>query len=670
MRVIALILAGAIAACAFSQGESGVVRDIRWDIDGGVAWFRRDGHWRTVDLDTGAITDAPAGTKPPEVQEPSRAVMRGVPPGRGRQRPLELSADGSRSAVTQKGNLFVKCGGESKRAVTADGHETLRYGTASWVYGEELDQSTGMWWSPDSKRLAFYKFDDSKVPEFHLLSGLSGIRTAVESERYPKPGDPNPVATLAILDAEAFCADPTGDPLTNVVLIAVGDADQYIYGVEWSKSGGELLFHRLSRRHDVLELCAADARTGEVRVILREQQVHWTHHIPEMRFLDDGRRFLWASERTGFKQYELRSLDSGQIVPLTSGAFPADRIQKVDEAGGAFYYSAYPAPTAVNSQLMAAKLDGSGQRRLTPDDLHYGRYKIAPGGGWFAATDESVSRRASTRIYTNQGALLATLAQGESDPWTPMGLRPPLLKKFKSADGVTDIYGVVHYPKGFDPGSEWPIIVAVYGGPYFRTVDGSFADQPEPCDHGFVTLRVDNRVTPGRGKAFEDATYMALGIADLDDQAAAVRQLGAEPGMDELRVGITGLSYGGYLSALALVRYPEVFSAAVAESGPMDWRQYDSIYTERFMRTPQENPAGYDAGSVVVHADRMKGHLLLVHGMQDDNVHPTNAFALAQRLYDRGFDFEMRLYPRAGHGGFGQSEFDAKWRFFGKWLQP
>ncbi len=669
--IASAFLAPVLVTClAWGQGESAVVRDVRWDLEQGSAWFRHGGEWKIVNLESGQITDPATGAEVPEATPAPSRPGRLPPPGRGRQRPLELAPDGSRSAVTQHGNLFVKCGEEAKRPVTADGTATLRYGTASWVYGEELDQSTGMWWSPDSNRLGFYKFDDAKVPEYHLLSGLTGLRTEVESERYPKPGDPNPIATLGILDAAAFCADAAGDPLSHVKWIDVGSADQYIYGVEWSPDSRDLLFHRLNRGHDLLELCAADAATGAVRVIVREQALHWNHHLPEMRFLGDGRRFLWASERTGFKQYDIRSLDSGSVTTLTQGQFPADRIERVDEASGDLHYSAYPSATAVHQQLMVARLDGSGQRRLTPEDEHYSRFKIAPGGGWFIATDETVARRPSTRLYTAQGKLVATLAESTDDPWGARSLRPPELTRFKSADGVTDLYGIVHFPPGFDPSREWPILVSVYGGPYFRTIVGTFSEQPDECARGYVSLRVDNRGTPGRGKVFEDATYLRLGIADLDDQAAAVTQLGKAPGMDESRVGITGMSYGGYMSALALVRYPGVFKAAVAESGPMDWRQYDSIYTERFMRTPQENSVGYDAGSVLVHSDDLKGHLMLVHGMQDDNVHPNNAWALAQKLYERDFDFELMLFPRAGHGGFGEAEESAKWRFFKEALQP
>lgn len=654
-------------------GQAGSIRDIRWDLSNKTAWFRTGNDWFTVNLESGVISAEPIIGTPPLATPQDRKPSRLPPPGRGKQRLSETALVGgtgeARSAVSRDGNLMVKCEGADQRAVTSDARAGLNYATASWVYGEELDQTTGMWWSPTGNQLAFYRFNDEKVPVYNLLSGLTGLRTTVESERYPKPGDPNPIAQLCLLDVDAFCADKDADPAKFVRQIDVGLEDQYIYGVEYSPSGKELLFHRLNRRHDVLEWCAADATTGAVRVVVREQQPHWNHHLPEMRFLADGRRFIWSTERSGYKQYELRSLDDANFVSLTHGLFPAGEIESIDESNGQFFYTAFAAKTEINTQLMVAKLDGSGQRRLTPDDVNYSRFRFAPGGEFFASTDETVAVPPSTRIYSSQGKLIATIAQGAHDVWTSRNLRPPELRIFKASDGVTNLYGIVRYPSGFDPVKSWPLIVNVYGGPYFQNIFNRFSSPSAECELGFVTVQIDNRGTPGRGKVFEDATYLQLGITDLDDQAAAVNQLTIEPGLDPARVGITGMSYGGYISALALVRYPEVFQVAVAASGPMDWRHYDSIYTERFMRTPQENKRGYDAGSVLVHADKMRGKLLLIHGMQDDNVHPSNGWALAQKLYDRNFPFEMMFFPKAQHGGYGDAAYDATWSFFTRELK-
>ena len=656
---------GASIAGSFNRSPSSTIRDVRWDIAKNQMWFRQTGPWSIVDLTTGAITpsiegddNAPAASRPrPSRKEP-------MAPSRGRQQPIAFSADKTMSAESRDGNLFLKCDNAAKRAVTTNGTSTLRYGTASWVYGEELDQTTGMWWSPTGEQLAFYHFDDAQVPLYTILSGLTRLRPEVETERYPKPGDPNPIVGLSVLDIKAFCADPDGDPSTHIRTIDVGPNEQYIYGVEYSATGDQLIFHRLNRRHDVLELCSADTKSGVVRVLVREEQPHWNHHMPEMDFLADGRRFIWSTERTGFKQYELRSLDSPKVIPLTSGEFPAGKIVEVNEEAGVLFYTAFPAQTQINPQLMSVHLDGTQQRRLTPDDLTYARFRISPDGQFFVASDETISRPPSAKLYGADGKVIAQLAEGASDIWSSRNIPMPELVKLKAADGVTNIYGTLHFPSTFDPKKSWPLIVDAYGGPYFANVFNRFSSPRADCELGFVILQIDNRGTPGRGKVFEDATYLKLGGPDLDDQAAAVRQITTRPGIDGSRVGITGMSYGGYMSAIALVRYPDVFKAAVARSGPMDWRQYDSIYTERFMRTPQENKAGYDDGSVLLHADKLAGKFMLIHGMQDDNVHPSNGWAIAQKLYDRDFSFDMLFFPKAGHGGFGQSEESALWSFF------
>jgi len=656
---------GARQSAAFSKERRQGFREIRWDMAQDKAWVMIGGKWCVADLGAGTVSNAAENAQPPDrAPRGDRAPRRAMAPSRGRQQPVSTSADGSMRAESKGGNVWVACAGTDSRAVTADGGGGLRYGTASWVYGEELDQTTGMWWSPDGTQLAFYRFDDRKVPEYTLLSGLTGLRPKVESERYPKPGDPNPIAGLQVLDVTAFCADPTGDAAAHIRTIDVGTADQYIYGIEWSPSGRELLFHRLNRRHDVLEWCAADSKSLQVRTVVRETQPRWNHHDPEFRFLADGRRFIWASEASGFKQYELRSLDDGRVLPLTSGAFPAGRIVQVDEKAGVLLYTACASETRINSQLMRVGLDGTGQRRLSPNDLHYARFEISPDGTWFLATEETLVRPPLARLHAMDGSRTIALQEEAEDPWAKSGVRPPELLTLKAADGVTDLYGVLHLPSGFSPERPVPLVVDVYGGPYFATVFNRFSEPREECELGIAVLQVDNRGTPGRGKAFEDATYMKLGGPDLDDQAAAARQVAQRPGIDPKRIGITGMSYGGYMAALALVRHPEVFSVSVARAAPVDWRQYDSIYTERFMRTPAENREGYDAGSAVVHADKLRGRLLLIHGMEDDNVHPSNAWALSQKLYDRDFPFDMLLFPRAGHGGFGGAERSATWSFF------
>jgi len=243
------------------------------------------------------------------------------------------------------------------------------------------------------------------------------------------------------------------------------------------------------------------------------------------------------------------------------------------------------------------------------------------------------------------------------------GLRPSELFSFEAADGQT-CFGRIHYPSNFDPSRKWPVLVQVYGGPLSRAVRNRHQLSSANAEHGFVIVQIDNRGTTGRGKAFEGATHLKLGQVDLDDQARGVRTLAERHAwFDADRVGITGHSYGGYMAALALLRHPDTFHVAVATAPVTDWRQYDSVYTERYMGQPGDNEAGYDAGSCVKQAEHLRGRLLLVHGMMDDNVHPTNAWQLVEALQVRDIPFAMQFLPAANHGVRGKAVHSAKWSF-------
>jgi dipeptidyl-peptidase-4 len=664
-------------------GGRGLPRDVRWDVAGDSLWFRQGNAWKVMRIASGDVSDAPEGADPPPPPPPKPSDP--PAPSRGRQRPVEPSPDGLWVAASVKGNVRISPVGAGQEPgvdsvaieVTSEGGNGLRFGTASWVYGEELDQTTGMWWAPDSKRLAYYRFDDSQVPPFTMLGGLTELFTTTDVERYPKPGDRNPDAGIEIVEI----ASPT-----TRIKVDAGPRDQweYVYGPQWAPDGSELLFLRTNRRQSVLDLCAANPATGAVRVVIREEQPNWQQNRPEMRWLSDGRRFIWASERSGLKQYELHSLDAGTApVRLTSGDRPVDSIVSVDERGGRLWYSACTGEHAIEPQLMSVAFDGTGQARHTPRDAHHARFSVAPGGAHFVASDETLVRPPVMRLYRADGTVVSDVpgvpaggdaaAEGSGapkDPWAARGLVPPEPVVLTAADGVTPLYGILWFPSDFDPSRRYPLVVETYGGPGVRVVRWSFSRPQPDCELGFLVLSVDNRGTPGRGKAFEDATYLALGGPDVDDQAAAARQVSRRPYVDASRMGITGSSYGGYMSIMGLLRHPDVFSSAVAFSGPTDWRQYDTIYTERYMRTPRENPEGYASASAVERAKDLRGSLLIIHGMQDDNVHPNNMWALADRLQSMNRPFGMLLFPRAGHGGFGEAGESAKWSHFVRTLRP
>jgi dipeptidyl-peptidase-4 len=653
-------------------GDGGAVGSIRWNLIAGELCFEKNG-WKTMELATGRVQ--PMDGEPPESALPSR-VERGSGSrrsARGRQFTSEASPDGAWTALSEDGNVFLVPRetdvAATRVALTTDGTADIKYGQASWVYGEELDQTTAMWWSPDSRFVAFYKFDESQVKDFYILGGWTDTNTRVMSEAYPKPGAPNPTARILVHDLVTK-SNVEIDALTADAG-AVAGTEYYLFNVRWTPDGKELLLSRTPRRQDVLEVLAADPLTGKTRVVVREQQDTWQENRPLMRFLKDGRRFIWETEKSGYKQFELRELNGASLATLTTGAWPVESIIALDEEAGELWFTAWSGAVAVQQQLHVAMLDGSGASRVTSSDFHHTNFRISPDGSFVVATAETTATPPKTVVYAREGRQVATLAEGDSRGFSIHQMTPCELFTCKAADGSTDLYGRIAFPPAFDPTKKYPVVVETYGGPTVRLVTDRFEAGDPPTALGFVLVSVDNRGTPGRGKAFESAAYLKLGVVDADDQAAAVQHLAAtRPYIDGTRVGITGHSYGGYMSAICAVRRSDVFAAAVAGAPPTDWRNYDTIYTERYMRTPQENPEGYDAGSCVKLAPKLQAKLLLLHGMLDDNVHPNNTFQLANALQSVNRPFSMMLFPNADHSIGSPAEQSVKWSFFVEALLP
>lgn len=637
--------------------------DVRWDLENKRAFARVGSEWIVVDLATCTTVDGSDLERPAAAKgERSRRGRRGggQRPARGRQATSTISEEGTWTALHRDNNVILKGKDGTERAVTTEGTDRKRFGTASWVYGEELDQQSAMWFSPDEKKLAFYAFDVTDVPDYFLLGGLTKLRTTIMDEAYPKPGDPNPIAGLRIHDIAS------GETIT----VDVGkNPDQYVYGIEFSPDSRHLLFRRMNRHQNKLELVVVDPGTGDARTLVEETQPTWVAHDFEMRWLEDGKRFLLASERTGFKTYELWNVDSGQLAVLGSGEFPAASIVRIDEdtelpGGGRLYFSGSGGEHPLDVQLYSVDFDGSGLRRITTEALSHSGFQIAPDGSATLATAQAWDTPPRLLLYCAGAAKPVVLKEASTERLEESGARPSELFSFQTADGTQTCYGRIHYPRSFDPSKKWPILVNVYGGPESRSIRNSFAVSDPMTEFGFVIVQVDNRGTEGRGKAFEGATYLKLGQVDLDDQAQAIRTLVERHDfLDGDRVGITGHSYGGYMSVMALLRHPEVFNVAVSGAPVTDWRNYDTIYTERYMRTPSENPEGYAEGSCVGLAGNLEGELLLMQGMVDDNVHPTNAWQLVNEWQTKDIPFEMQFFPTSAHGIWAPASRSAKWSF-------
>lgn len=428
----------------------------------------------------------------------------------------------------------------------------------------------------------------------------------------------------------------------------------YVYGVAWSPDGAQLLFHRTNRRQNILEFCAADPATGKCRVIVHEAWLaSWVENLPPMRFLEDGRRFLWTSQRSGWKNIYLYDLAEGLLRPLTEHGFDVGSVVDVDERSDLVYYLARSGDNPLKPQLHRVGLDGKGERRLTDPAFHHS-ISFSPNHRFFLDTEEAHDCPPFTTLRDGEGNALEKLASSDSAKFHKLGLRPVELLRFKAADGQIDLYGMLHFPSNFQPYKKYPLLVTVYAGPETSGARETFTLPSPSTEYGFLVASFDSRSAPGRGKRFLDSIYQHLGQAEVDDQAAGVKSLWTRRYVNRRRVGIYGTSYGGTAAAMCLLRHPEVFHAACSSSPVTDFRNYDTIYTERYLWIPQECKAAYDAASLLTYAGQLRGRLMLYYGSADDNVHPSNMMQFVQALQKAGKGFELQAGPDQGHGGLNQ----------------
>jgi len=620
---------------------------VSWAEDGRSFDFVRDGKLYRYQVDQDETELLPG--EPPN---PGARFMRGERPARGRQFESAESPDEKLKAFYRDRNLYISASdGSGEVAVTTDGsgEDRIKYGTASWVYGEELRQVTAMWWSPDGSKLAYYRFDESGVQDYFLQLDQTEIQSVMDVEAYPKAGTPNPVVDLFVYDVASGASTRMkvrdGEPFTNDVV------GHYVYAVEWSPDGTEVTFNRMNRRQNVLEFTACDPGSGDCRVIIRETWPEsWVMNHPPRQYIADGERFLWISERSGWRNLYLYNLQGELLATLTDHDFEVVDVVRVDEAAGEVFYTARSGDNYMKVQLHRVGMDGRGDVRLTDPAFHH-RVTLSPDGKYFVDVFQTHDIPPVTRLLTTEGEMVAELAKSDLTRFEELGLQKVELFTFTGADGVTQLHGMLHKPSNFDPSRQYPVLVSVYAGPGTNGASETFTLPNPLTEYGFLVVRMDSRSAGGRGKEFLDAIYLKLSTGEIDDQAAGVRALWSRPYVQRGNAGIFGTSYGGTASLMAILRQPDVFSAASASSAVTDWRNYDTIYTERYMWIPQENAEGYDAGSAMAYADRLEGSLMLYYGTADNNVHPSNTLQMIAALQEAGKSFEVQVGPDRGHTG-------------------
>ncbi len=561
-----------------------------------------------------------------------------------------LSPDGSLLGFVLDAEVHVveADGSGRPRAVTAGARGTGRTnGLAEFVAQEELDRAEGFWWSPDASLLAYAEVDETRIPAYRIVhQGSDDVGAGAEEDhRYPFAGAANAVVRLAVVAVPAAGEEPAPPVWADLP----GLADGYLARVGWFDDGS-LAVQVLDRPQARLELLRVDPETGLATLLLVEESDVWVNVHDCFRPLPDG-RFLWASERSGFRHLEVRAADGGLDEVLTSGSWMVEAVAGVRAEGDAptvWFTGTADGPT--ERQLYAVPLAGGDLQRVTQ-----------ASGTHAVVVDHACTRFVDVHsgIEHPPVATLRTLADGasvraildEPDPRVGgLGLVPPTLTTLPARDGEV-LHAALYVPDGEGP---FPTVVAVYGGPHAQLVTDAWARTVAlRAQHlrglGYLVVSVDNRGSWGRGLAFEGAVKHDLGSLEVQDQVDALRAL-AEQGLVDLdRVGVYGWSYGGYMSALCLAKEPDVFLAAVAGAPVTSWDGYDTCYTERYMGTPQENPEGYERSSVMTHLRGVRGRLMLVHGLIDENVHFRHTARLLNALVRERITSDLILFPDERH---------------------
>jgi dipeptidyl-peptidase-4 len=555
----------------------------------------------------------------------------------------KISPDGKYVSFVRNHNLWLVSVADGKeRAFTEGGTEEVRKGELDWVYPEELEITTAYWWAPDSSAIAYFEMNESKVAKYPLVDFTSPVGEA-EEERYPPAGGANPVVRVFVAPVgggEAHAMD-TGE-----------NTDIYIARVNWLTDSKHVAIQRLNRQQTVLDLLIADASTGQTRTAVTEQDQYWINVSNDLRFLKDGKRFLWSSERSGYRHLYLYDLEGKQLAQLTKGEWEVSTVEAVDEGKGLVYFTG-TAKTPLERHLYRVSLDGSAVSRIT---IHNGTHGVnmAPDASTFVDTYSDVMTPPRQDVARADGSLLRVINENRVPELAEYRLSAPQFLSVKAHDGMP-LNAVMIKPPDFDASKKYPVLVFTYGGPHAQVVLNAWGGNTAlwhqlMAQKGYIIFSLDNRGSAGRGHVFEEPIHYSLGAVELSDQRDGVAYLRSLPYVDGERTGIWGWSYGGHMTLHAMFESGGEFKAGFAGGPVTDWHFYDSIYTERYLGLLPQNEKGYRASSPVNTAEGLKGKLLIAHGTGDDNVHFANTLSLINKLIEVEKYVEVMPFPGRGHG--------------------
>ena len=560
-----------------------------------------------------------------------------------------LSPDKQYVAFTRNNDLYtIRLSDKKETRLTTDGSNLILNGYASWVYMEEIlgrgSQYRAFWWSPDSEYLAFFRADDSRVPLFTITDSPSQDGY-VETIRYPKAGELLPQVKTGVVKRDGGA----------VVWAEVEDGDSHYFGLPyWRPDSKALWLQWLNRGQNHLKVLEMELAAGTVREIYEETQPTWIaiDEEPRIRFLESGKGFVLQSDKSGWNHLYLYDINGKFLNPITVGTYTVLDVLRVDEREKMVYFTCYKDNVGC-VDFYRVGLNGKNLQRLS-----FGNYthhiSLSPDGKHFVTTYSNVKTPPRVALYTTKGKRVKELEDTKSEGFEDCQHLETDFVVLRSEDGLFDLPVRVTWPLNREEGRKYPVILSIYGGPNAMSVREGWRNTTDEtlrlaCE-GVIQAVIDHRGSGHNGKTGQNYMHRKLGYWEIKDYTQAVKWLIAQGQADPEKIMITGFSYGGYLTCYALTYGAGVFTYGVAGGSVTDWLLYDAVYTERFMDTPVENPEGYKVASVLTHAEKLKGRLLLTHGLRDENVHVQNTFQLVSLLEDLNKNFELMIYPESRHG--------------------
>ena len=564
------------------------------------------------------------------------------------QENIHFSPDSKMIGFVRDNNLFVfDINSGKEKQLTFDGNGNILNGAFDWVYEEEFSIINGWTWSPDSKSIAFWHLDQKNVP-IYKITLYDSLYPRFNVTHYPTAGTNNSLVKIGAVNVNSG----------KTTWMNLGDdSDIYIPRIKFTENPEILSIQKLNRLQNKLELMFGNISTGQTRTVLSETDTAWVDIFDDLYFLKDGKRFIWSSERDGYKHFYLYDYSGSLINQITKGKWEVDKLLSVDEKNSRlFYLSLERSP--LYRDLYSVNLDGTDRKLMLPAKGTH-KINISPNNNIFIDEVSTANTLPATYLYKINGEKIDDLIQPDMSFFKDYNLSPLRFTNFTTSDGIL-LNAYIIKPDDFDSTRRYPVLIFNYSGPGSQSV----ADKWTTVDYlwhqilvkkGYIIFCLDNRGTGGRGKSFKNIVYKNLGKWEVHDQIEGAKYLASLPYVDKNRIGIWGWSYGGYMSALTILKGADYFKAAITVAPVIHWKFYDTIYTERYMQTPELNPKGYEEGSPLNYVENLKGKILIIHGTADDNVHFQNTVEFVSKMEELHKRFNVMFYPGKLHGIHGNN---------------